>query len=265
MDALERVELSAILDFFAAAPRDVADELDLAVLSVDEGAAFSIGADPKPLLFNRALGLVDSARLVDVEQWFRSRGSPMVVSVRPGAEFERHLRARSYRRDRTYVKFRRGVSRAPERDTSLRIEAVTPEHAGEFGRVVAAVFGVPEAMARWFASLCGRDRWICFGAFDDDLLVGTGATYIAGEHAWLGVATTVQDARGRGAQNAILAARIRAATEAGAHVLSVETSDRTDGVAGPAFRNVVRAGFQEAYRQQWWHPPNAQDGLGGHS
>jgi len=41
VDELERVELSAILDFFAAAPDDVADELDLAVLELDEAAAFS--------------------------------------------------------------------------------------------------------------------------------------------------------------------------------------------------------------------------------
>jgi len=25
-----------------------------------------------------------------------------------------------------------------------------------------------------------------------------------------------------------------------------------DGEPGPSFRNVVRAGFEEAYRQQWW-------------
>ena len=152
MDELERVELLAILDFFAAAPADVADELDLAVLSIDDGAAFSIGADPKPLLFNRALGLANSARVMEVEQWFRSRNCPLVVSVRPEAELEHHVRARSYRRGQTYVKFRRDVSRAPKRETSLRIEALVEEHAREFGNVVAAVFGVPEAMARWFAA-----------------------------------------------------------------------------------------------------------------
>jgi hypothetical protein len=262
MDALERIELSAILDFFAAAPRDVVDELDLAVFPLDDGAAFSVGADPKPLLFNRVLGLVDGTQLEDVEHWSRSRGSPLAVSVRPGAELESRLRERSYRRGRTYVKFRRGVSRTPERVTSLRIEALAPEHAGEFGRVVTAVFGVPEVMGRWFAALCGRKRWICFGAFEHDRLVGTGATYIAGEHAWLGVATTLEHARGRGSQGGVLAARIRAAREEGARVLAVETSDSADGVPGPSFRNVVRAGFQEAYRQQWWHLPDAQDRLG---
>jgi hypothetical protein len=256
MDELERVELAAILDFFAAAPADVADELDLAVCVVDGGTAFSIGAEPKPLLFNRALGLVDSARVAELEQWFRSRNCPLAVSVRPGAALEHELRERGYRAGRAYMKFRRDLSRAPERPTSLGIEPIRPKHAGQFGKVVAEVFGVPEAMARWFAALCGRERWTCFGAFDGDLLVGTGATYVAGDHAWLGIATTLPNERGRGSQSAILSARIGAAGEAGARVLAVETSDRVDGVAGPSFRNVVRAGFEEAYRQTWWHPPD---------
>jgi len=38
-------------------------------------------------------------------------------------------------------------------------------------------------------------------------------------------------------------------------VLATETVDRVDGVAGPSFRNVLRAGFEEVYVQQWWVPP----------
>ncbi len=258
MDELERVELLAILDFFAAAPADVALELDLAVFARDDVTAFSIGADPKPLLFNRALGVVDSSHLSVLEQWFGSRSCPLAVSIRPGAELEGDLRKRSYRPGPTYMKFRRDVNQPPEHETPLAIEPIGPKHAGEFGRLVATVFGVPEVMARWFAALCGRERWVCFGAFDGDRLVGTGAAHVAGDHAWLGVATTRPSERGRGAQNAILCARIRAAREAGARVLAVETSARLEGEAGASYRNVLRAGFEEAYRQQWWHPPDAR-------
>lgn len=108
---------------------------------------------------------------------------------------------------------------------------------------------------RWFAALCTRPGWACFGAFDSDRLVGTGASYVADRIGWLGAAGTLPEARGRGAQSAILAARIRAAGEASARVLATETVDRVDGEAGPSFRNVVRAGFEETYVQQWWVPP----------
>ena len=252
MDELERIELRAILDFFAAAPREVANELDLAVLELDGGAAFSIGAEPKPLLFNRALGLTDHDPLPELERWSRSRDCPLAISVSPDAELERELVRRGYERSRTYMKFRRESRPAHEHTTSLQVSRMDREHAHEFGAVVATVFGVPEPMARWLAALCERESWICVGAFDDNGLVGTGAAYVAGEHAWFGIATTLPQARGRGAQTAILARRIDAARAAGAHLFSVETADRADGEAGPSFRNVVRAGFEEAFRQQWW-------------
>ena len=169
VDELERVELSAILDFFAAAPDDVADELDLAVLELDEAAAFSIGAEPKPLLFNRVLGLTDHHPLRELEQWSASRDCPLAVSTLDSTELEGELRGRGYERSRTSVKFRRDASPAGKHTTS-----------------------------------------------------------------------------------AILARRIEAAGAAGADVFAVETADRVDGEPGPSFRNVVRAGFEEAYRQQWW-------------
>jgi hypothetical protein len=47
VDDLERIELSAVLDFFAATPPDVLRALDLAVLDLGDAAAFSIGAHPR--------------------------------------------------------------------------------------------------------------------------------------------------------------------------------------------------------------------------
>jgi len=88
VEDLERIELSAVLDFFAAAPPDVAHAFDLAVLGLGDTAAFSIGAHPKMLLFNRVLSLQGDAALPDIERWFDSRGCTFAVSVRPGAELE---------------------------------------------------------------------------------------------------------------------------------------------------------------------------------
>jgi hypothetical protein len=107
VEELERIELAAILDFFAAAPPDVVDELDLAVLELDEGAAFSIGAEPKPLLFNRVLGLADDGALPEIERWSASRDCPLAVSAGPHVELEERLSKRGYERSRTYMKFRR--------------------------------------------------------------------------------------------------------------------------------------------------------------
>jgi GNAT superfamily N-acetyltransferase len=255
VDALEQIELAALLDFFAAAPPDVSAELDLAVLELDEGAALSVGAEPKPLLFNRALGLADEGALSELEHWSRSRDCPLAVSLRPGSELQRHLSERGYERGQTLMKFRRDTQPPPAGSTALRVTQLGEEHAASFGALATDVFGMPAPMARWLAALWGREGWICFGAFDDDGLVATGAAYAAGGHAWLGIAATLPRARGRGAQSAILAARVEAAAGAGARALAVETGDRVDGQPGPSFRNILRAGFEEAFRQQWWLRP----------
>jgi GNAT superfamily N-acetyltransferase len=255
VDDLERIELSAVLDFFAAAPLDVANAFDLEVLELGEAAAFSIGSHPKMLLFNRVLGLGGDAPLPDIERWFASRGCTFAVSSRPGSELEDALDERGYRRESQLMKFRRGVEQPPVRQTSLRIERIHEERAHDYGTVVAAVFGLASPLDRWFAALCTRARWACFGAFDGTRLIGTGAAHVAGTLGWLGAAGTLEDARGRGAQSALLAARIGAASDAGARVLATETVDRVDDEDGPSFRNVARVGFQEAYVQQWWVPP----------
>ncbi len=254
MDDLERIELSAVLDFFLAAPADVTYAFDLAVLDLDDAGAFSIGAHPKMLLFKRVLGLEEDAPLPEIERWFAGRGCTFAVSLRAGAELEGVLDDRGYRRANALMKFRRGVEPLPVRWSSLRIEQIGEERASDYGSVVAAVFGLASPMDRWFAALCTRAGWACFGAFDAARLIGTGAAHFAGTLGWLGAAGTLEDARGRGAQSALLATRIRAVGGAGARLLATETIDRADGMPGSSFRNVLRAGFEEAYVQQWWVP-----------
>jgi GNAT superfamily N-acetyltransferase len=150
------------------------------------------------------------------------------------------------------MKFRRGVDTPAEAATSLRVERISAGGADHYGAVVAKVFTIGSPLERWFAALCTRPGWGCFGAFDGDRLVGTAAMYVAAGLGWLGVAGTLPEARGRGGQSALLAARIRAAGDAGARLLATETVERTNGEAGASFRNVLRAGFTEAYVQQWW-------------
>lgn len=257
MDDLERVELLSVLDLFAAAPPELAAELDLAVLELDGATAFSVGAEPKPLIFNRIVGLADEGPLAELERWFASRSCPLAIPLQPGSPLEEVLRRHGFRPSRSYLRFRRGVESPPEPATSLPTGPIDRSRADEYGDLVAAVFGLPARgpLARWFAMLPGRESWICMGALDGDRLVGSALAYLAGDHAWLGAAGTLSEARGRGAQTALLAARIRAVLAAGASVLTTETDDQVDGAAGTSFRNVVRAGFAEAFRQRWWELP----------
>ena len=64
--------------------------------------------------------------------------------------------------------------------------------------------------------------------------------------------------RRKGAQSAILAARIIAAAEAGCDVVATETGEPRDGEPGGSWRNIARAGFEPQYvRPNYLSRPDA--------
>lgn len=66
----------------------------------------------------------------------------------------------------------------------------------------------------------------------------------------LGMAGTLPDFLGRGAQTALLAARIAAAREAGCSGVVTETGEPVEGRPSNSYRNIVRAGFEPVYVRQ---------------
>ncbi len=75
---------------------------------------------------------------------------------------------------------------------------------------------------------------------------------IDGGVAELGMAATLEPARGRGCQTALLRRRIVDAAEAGCHTLFVETGERVPDRPSTSYRNILRAGFEEAYLRPNW-------------
>ena len=73
-----------------------------------------------------------------------------------------------------------------------------------------------------------------------------------GEVAELGFGATLEPARGRGAQLAMLGRRIEDATAAGARLLFAETGELTEGQPATSYRNLRRAGFEKAYLCPNW-------------
>lgn len=255
MDELERIEISAYRTVFGEAPRDVARELGLASVDVDGGIAVSTTAMPQSRLFNRVLGVEDAAPLAELESWYRSRGCTFAVTVVPGSPLEPLLQHRGYQRGRSATKFRRTVDDAPLARSAVDIRPIAASRASAFGELAAAVYGLSAEMGRWFASMHLARGWRCFGAYEDERLVGVAALHVADELGWLGMAATAPAARGRGAQSMLLSERIRVAAEAGARTLAVETPDPAEGQPpGTSHRNLLRAGFQPAYHQQLWLP-----------
>ena len=253
--ALERIEREASLELYANAPADVADELGLGYRRIGDGALIlSRKLDHIMLCRLQGFGVdtpATAAALDDAISAFgEARIRNWIVQLAPGADTLAMLVAeRGFRRHpRTWAKFV-FAGEPPETKTDLTIREIDRRHADAFGEVVRTAFELPPLAGRWIAGIVGRPRFRCFMAFDEEKPVACGAVFIDGVASWLGFGATLAPHRGRGAQSAILAARIRASLDAGVALISTETGIPHHGEAGPSFRNIQRAGFRVAYER----------------
>ena len=250
---IEIVERDAWLDLYAAAPPDIAVELDLGY-ALKGDAALLIMRQVDALTFNRfaCFGVASPAQQEVLDETIAAFDAGGVsnwgVQVPEG---EKSLEALCsacglVSHSRVWAKFvrRPGIITA---QTSLEVRTIGREHAAAFGEIAATVYGLPPAAAVWLSAIVGRPRWTCFMAFDGETPVATATLFVDGASGWLGVGAALATYRRRGAQSALLAARIAHATVGGVRILTTETGVPHPGEPGPSYGNIQRAGFDIAY------------------
>jgi hypothetical protein len=232
---IERAEAEAFASIMSAA--------GLPVTRVAGAVCFAAPGIPD-IQLNRVAGLgverdPTDDELDEIEAFFRGHGSRFAVSVTPGALHDRLL-ARGYTAGYAWMKFQRDASPAQAVETDFTVEETTDGAA--FGAVVAEAFGIPHATG-FFSGAVGRPGWTLFLARDGDEVAGGAALFLADGVGWLGIGGTRAAFRGRGAQNALIAARIEHGRAHGAHAFTTETG----AGGGDSYRNILRGGFTEAY------------------
>ena len=133
----------------------------------------------------------------------------------------------------------------------MRLVRVGRDEATAFGEIVAAGYGLPDAVAPW-AAKAHREGWDCWLALAGEVPAAAAGVFIAEGVGYLGFAATLPEHRGKGGQNALLAARIRHAREAGCDVVVTETGERRDDRPSSSYRNILRAGFTEVALTANW-------------
>lgn len=225
------------------------------------GAVAGVFPGSDVLALNRVVGLgieepVRDRHLASLTRLYRTAGARrFFLPVAPGAQpagLAGELEARGFRRHNRWAKLVREAGEAPAAETDLRIERVGPEHAEVCARLFAPAVEWPPAAQRLLVRLVGLPGWRHYLAFDGERPAATAALFLHGDHAALTFAATHPDFRRRGAQGALLAWRVREATEAGAQRLVVETAEDRPDHPCASYRNVRRAGFRLAYLRPNW-------------
>jgi GNAT superfamily N-acetyltransferase len=149
-------------------------------------------------------------------------------------------------------------------ETDLTITRLGPEHGTDFVRIMADGFGFevsPGAEAMFAGPQFFAGDWATYGAWDGDTLLAVARMLVVAETDAVALfgAATLPSGRNRGAQAALLDARVREARDRGIRHASAETWLETPENPNPSQHNMRRAGLLEVHtRPSWvWRPPTA--------
>lgn len=254
----ERLERLALEELHAASPAPVRERMGLRSEVVGT-ALVSVASGEPSILWNRAIGLGvgapagpdDLRRIRDLYE--RAGVARFFLHLHPEArppDLRDRLAEAGLEKARGWMKFERDISMPPEVRTELRVERVGPEWATDFGHIVADAFDFTEAAGEAVAALNGRPGWHQFMSFDGKEPAGTGILFVSEGLGWLDMGATRPGFRGRRSQQAILAARIRFAAQAGCRTLFTTTGEEVPGDPQLSYANILKLGFREAYLRE---------------
>jgi GNAT superfamily N-acetyltransferase len=263
-ERLDRVERRFWREIWESVPAGVASERGIELRDFGPVQATIVAALADLPMLNLVLGAtapgaLDAGRLDSALAWAESKGVRPCVPVSPESgeteAAEDWLRGRGYEPGRAWMKFVRDAH--PPRFAAPEVEVVELQGEAEepFGAIAAAGFGLPTWGGDFFADLPERPGWRCYLARIDGGAQACAAMLIDAEVAEFGIAATLEPARGHGCQRALLHRRILDAAAAGCETLFVETGERVPGRPSASYRNLLRAGFEEAYLRPNWSAP----------
>ncbi len=267
LEDLQAVERQAMADMSRAASDDLKRALDIRSDFVD-GAFMSLAANlpTTAITINRTMGLgfdgpPTRAQVTEIVRRYREAGvTRFFIGLSPRTdtpEMTAWLTGLGLVEARTWKRFWRGTAPPPEITTDLEVVEAGPEHAEAMGRIAAEGFELGSAGAPLFAQMVGHPGWTVFVALDGDRVVATGSLIMRGTTALLDWGATAPEARGRGAQGALMAARIAKAMALGADIMTTETGEEAEGDEQISWHNIVKMGFEPYYTLRNFAPPKA--------
>lgn len=244
----DRAEADAFADFFRAAPRQFKAKVE-----VINGATLLVCPTFPLGTFNRVIGLgldgpitgqtadaiIGRFEAAGATKFFVHAGAATDMSVRelfaarglrPG---DPPLWTRLVHRETTPI----------DKPTKLEVKPVTEAGGMAWAEAIRKAFQMPPLMSEWLTNMIGRDCWTCLGVFDGGRVIGGGLMWTDATRAWLAMGGVIPEARNRGAQGALLRARVEMARAAGAQLIATQTWTPKPETRNPSLDNLKRVGF----------------------
>ncbi|WP_028921041.1 GNAT family N-acetyltransferase [Pseudonocardia acaciae] len=261
----EQTEIDAYTAFATAAPPAVRDTLGVGSLRLGPARALAIREDPSRF-FNRAGGFdgnepITADLIARVCRFFAEQsvptGSIMIAPDLLPSDWPAIAAQLNLEEGPTFVKLAYDLDAAVvdvALDSGLRVGRLEPHQAREWATVMMETFelATPNEMIDLAEGFVGAPDWQQFAVWESERIVAVGSLYVHGETAGTFGGATRPDARGRGAQSALLATRLRAARDAGCRWVVADTGAETSGQHNPSLHNMLRLGFTRRYERTSW-------------
>ena len=223
------------------------------VLQVGDGLLTLLtGSDS--LRLNRVIGLghrgrAEEAMIDEITGRCReARIKRFSVMVGPGpqsGEIEEWLSRRGFEARLGHALLLRDLSQPIARpNTALRVARAGGRQRETVAQVLAESFPVPESRREWSLAAAGARHNQSFLAYAGRGAVAVAILCVLDGLAWLGGASTRTRWRRRGAQSALIAARLRRASRLGCRWAWSETAAPGPGRPAGSRRNLMRMGFE---------------------
>jgi len=256
----DTIEAKAFLDLHAITPKSLADQEHFASIAIGRGCAISL-PDAPAIGLNRIVGVNSLDELDAAYEWMSKKAGRRYLQLNPQAVAQTTrdwiLRRGLVPEGNGWAKLRRTAPADPiDRAGGIATRQVELDEASVFGKMMCSGFGFPAKLEPLWSSVVGKPGWSCFFAELDGGPISTGAMFASGGWAWLGGGTTVPKFRNRGAQKAVIAARLNEGVKQGVQTFVVETAEPSLGERNISLANLAAMGFAKIYTRMNYRFPN---------
>lgn len=251
---LERSFARAATEMMLATPASLRRRYDIEIAAIGGVTVLSTPV-PEAGFWSRAIGFEEppGADLIEeIVEHYRARGVRRAEFVLPRfdtGDVESILGKHGMTSTARVTAFSaRPPLALPTAESPLRTARVEPVDALRWSTVLWEIFGLAtEPHIALSAAAVADPRVEAWACWDGAELVAAALAYRDEEEAHLVSGAVRPDYRGRGAQSALIAARMVSALRAGSRLLITEAYS-----GGSSDRNVVRAGFTPRYEREMW-------------
>lgn len=265
-ELVEFAEARAWSSFYRSAPTPTTAALGIHVVNHGSTTALAMAGAPFPLV-NRVIGLGVGAPategvlddLLDVYKGIGVKDFAVQIAEPAGpSDLTRWLDERDLVAGGAWAKTVRGHGPVAALQDPVPVERASEVDADTFGDVATRGFEMPEVFGPLFGGLVGKPDWHAYLAYDGPEAIATGAMYVMGEVAWLGMGSTVPAHRRKGAQGSLLARRLEDGIDLGCRWFVTETGAEDPDRPNASLRNMLRAGFEVAYLRRNYMPRTSE-------